>query len=219
MDRDTLSSIRALARDRSIIGVFERGPAAALGKGKASGLEQVVATTDLGAASLVVMAAARTDSWSNARRSESAGPDPEAVPGRPGGLRQSGAAAPVPRRWRRTDEELVERCAAELRGAIGKERPETVSVVILEPIPPIVDTVAGRAAIVLDGGFTRGTAVLKGLALGATIVVMGRSVLWGLAAGLACALDILSRELRTTMALAGQTSVKNLDRDFVFRVD
>ena len=33
------------------------------------------------------------------------------------------------------------------------------------------------------------------------------------------ALDILRRELRTTMALAGQTSVKNLDRDLVFRVD
>jgi FMN-dependent dehydrogenase len=39
------------------------------------------------------------------------------------------------------------------------------------------------------------------------------------AAGVACALDILRRELRTTMALAGQTSVKNLERDLVFRVD
>ena len=38
-------------------------------------------------------------------------------------------------------------------------------------------------------------------------------------AGVACALDIMRRELRTTMALAGQTSVKNLDRDLVFRVD
>ena len=52
-----------------------------------------------------------------------------------------------------------------------------------------MDAVAGRAAIVVDGGFTRGTAVLKGLALGAT------------------------------MALAGQTTVKNLERDLVFRSD
>jgi isopentenyl diphosphate isomerase/L-lactate dehydrogenase-like FMN-dependent dehydrogenase len=93
----------------------------------------------------------------------------------------------------------------------------------IDALPPIVDTVAGRAAIVGDGGFTRGTAVLKGLALGATVVAVGRTVLWGLAAdgaaGVACALDILRRELRTTMALAGQTSVKNLDRDLVFRVD
>ena len=41
----------------------------------------------------------------------------------------------------------------------------------------------------------------------------------GRAAGVACALDILHRELRTTMALAGQTSVKNRHRDLVFRVD
>lgn len=93
----------------------------------------------------------------------------------------------------------------------------------IDALPPIVDAVAGRAAIIVDGGFTRGTAVLKGLALGATVVAIGRTVLWGLAAdgaaGVACALDILRRELRTTMALAGQTSVKNLDRDLVFRVD
>ena len=93
----------------------------------------------------------------------------------------------------------------------------------IDALTPIVDAVAGRAAIIVDGGFTRGTAVLKGIALGATVVAVGRTVLWGLAAdgaaGVACALDILRRELRTTMALAGQTSVKNLDRDLVFRVD
>ena len=93
----------------------------------------------------------------------------------------------------------------------------------IDALPPIADAVAGRAAIIVDGGFTRGTAVLKGLALGATVVAIGRTVLWGLAAdgagGVACALVILRRELRTTMALAGQTSVKNLDRDLVFRVD
>ena len=86
-----------------------------------------------------------------------------------------------------------------------------------------MDAVAGRAAIVVDGGFTRGTAVLKGLALGATVAAVGHAVLWGLAAdgaaGIACALGILRQELRTTMALSGQTSVKNLHRDLVFRVD
>ena len=92
----------------------------------------------------------------------------------------------------------------------------------IDALPPIVDAVAGAAAIVVDGGFTRGTAVLKGLALGATVVAVGRSVLWGLAAdgaaGVACALGILRRELRTTMALCGQTSVKNLSPDLIFRV-
>ncbi|HYT89908.1 MAG TPA: alpha-hydroxy-acid oxidizing protein, partial [Gemmataceae bacterium] len=89
--------------------------------------------------------------------------------------------------------------------------------------PPIVDAVAGGSAIVVDGGFDRGTAVLKGLALGATVVAVGRTALWGLAAdgaaGVASALGILRRELRTTMALCGQTSVKSLSPDQIFRVD
>ena len=67
------------------------------------------------------------------------------------------------------------------------------------------------------------SAVLKSLALGATVVAAGRTVLWGLAAdgaaGVACALDILRHELRTTMALSGQTSVKNPERGLAFRVD
>jgi isopentenyl diphosphate isomerase/L-lactate dehydrogenase-like FMN-dependent dehydrogenase len=93
----------------------------------------------------------------------------------------------------------------------------------IDALPPIVDAVAGGAAIVVDGGFNRGTAVLKALALGATVVACGRTVLWGLAAdgaaGVACALGILRRELRTTMGLCGQTSVKGLSPDLVFRVD
>lgn len=93
----------------------------------------------------------------------------------------------------------------------------------IDALPPIVDAVAGAAAIVVDGGFNRGTAVLKGLALGASVVAVGRTVLWGLAAdgaaGVACALEILRRELRTTMALCGQTSVKGLSRDLIFRAD
>ena len=93
----------------------------------------------------------------------------------------------------------------------------------LDALPGIVDAVAGAAAIVVDGGFNRGTAVLKGLALGADVVAVGRTVLWGLAAdgaaGVACALGILRRELRTTMALCGQTSVKGLSPDLLLRVD
>ena len=93
----------------------------------------------------------------------------------------------------------------------------------LDALPAVVDAVAGAAAVVVDGGFNRGTAVLKGLALGADVVALGRTVLWGLAAdgaaGVACALGILRRELRTTMALCGQTSVKGLSPDLILRVD
>lgn len=93
----------------------------------------------------------------------------------------------------------------------------------IDALPPIVDAVAGQAEIVIDGGFNRGTAVLKAVALGATVVAIGRAALWGLAAdgadGVACALGIMRRELRTTMGLCGQTSVKGLTPDLVFRVD
>jgi isopentenyl diphosphate isomerase/L-lactate dehydrogenase-like FMN-dependent dehydrogenase len=52
---------------------------------------------------------------------------------------------------------------------------------------------------------------------------MGRAILWGLAAdgadGVAAALDILRQELRTSLGLCGQTSVRNLQPDQIFKVD
>jgi glycolate oxidase len=93
----------------------------------------------------------------------------------------------------------------------------------IDALPPIVDTVAGRAEIVIDGSFNRGTDVIKAVALGAKVVAMGRTPLWGLAvggaAGVARSMEILRAELRTNLALAGQTSVKGLARDLIFRVD
>jgi isopentenyl diphosphate isomerase/L-lactate dehydrogenase-like FMN-dependent dehydrogenase len=93
----------------------------------------------------------------------------------------------------------------------------------IDALPAVVDAVAGAAAVVIDGGFIRGTDVVKALARGADVVAVGRTALWGLAAGgaagVANAMDILRTEIRTTMALCGQTSVKRLDRELVFRVD
>ena len=93
----------------------------------------------------------------------------------------------------------------------------------IDALPAIADAVAGQAQIVIDGGFAHGTDVIKALALGANVVAIGRAVLWGLAAdgaaGVACALDILRREIRTTLALCGQTSVKGLGRDVVFHAE
>lgn len=93
----------------------------------------------------------------------------------------------------------------------------------IDALPAVVDAAGGAASIVVDGGFSRGTDVLKGLARGADAVAVGRAALWGLAAdgaaGVACALNILRRELSTAMALSGQTSVRGLKPDLVFRVD
>lgn len=93
----------------------------------------------------------------------------------------------------------------------------------VDALPAVAEAVEGRAAIIVDGGFTRGTDVIKGVARGATAVAIGRTALWGLAAGgaagVAAALGILRGELHTAMALCGQTSVRALKPDSIFRVD
>ena len=63
----------------------------------------------------------------------------------------------------------------------------------IDALPPIVEVVGGLAEIVVDGGFNRGTDIMKALARGAKVVACGRTSLWGLAAdgadGVACALE------------------------------
>jgi len=80
----------------------------------------------------------------------------------------------------------------------GRQLDQTQSTI--EALPPIVDAVAGAAEIVVDGGFSRGTDVVKGLARGARVVAVGRTALWGLAAdgaaGVARAMEILRDEVR-----------------------
>jgi 4-hydroxymandelate oxidase len=81
------------------------------------------------------------------------------------------------------------------------------SIPTLDALAEIAPAVAGRAAIVVDGGVRRGTDVLKALALGADCVAIGRPQLWGLAAGGADGvrrvLELLHDELSLAMALAG----------------
>jgi isopentenyl diphosphate isomerase/L-lactate dehydrogenase-like FMN-dependent dehydrogenase len=85
----------------------------------------------------------------------------------------------------------------------------------IEALPDVVDAVAGRAEVYLDGGVRRGTDVLKALALGATAVMIGRPYLYGLAAGgqagVEKVLDLLRLELDRAMALTGCTSVRDVD--------
>jgi glycolate oxidase len=93
----------------------------------------------------------------------------------------------------------------------------------IDALPAIVAAVGDAADVVIDGGFGRGTDVVKALALGADVVAIGRTVLWGLAAagadGVARALEILREEIRTTLGLCGQQSVGGLKPDLVFRAD
>jgi isopentenyl diphosphate isomerase/L-lactate dehydrogenase-like FMN-dependent dehydrogenase len=93
----------------------------------------------------------------------------------------------------------------------------------IEALPPIVDTVAGRAEIVIDGGFSKGTDVVKGLARGAKVVMLGRTALWGLGAdgaeGVARVFEILRDQLHVAMGLCGRTKISDLKPDLIFRAD
>ncbi|MFQ6549674.1 L-lactate dehydrogenase [Aestuariibius sp. 2305UL40-4] len=84
-------------------------------------------------------------------------------------------------------------------------------------LPSIVDAVGDKVEIHLDSGIRSGQDVLKALALGAKGTYIGRAFTYGLGAmgqrGVTTALEIIHRELDTTMALCGRKDVKTLDRD------
>ncbi|MHA6264462.1 alpha-hydroxy acid oxidase [Arenibacterium sp. CAU 1754] len=83
-------------------------------------------------------------------------------------------------------------------------------------LAPIMDAVGGDIEVHLDSGIRSGQDVLKALAMGATGTYIGRSFVYGLGAmgqkGVTTALEIIRKELDMTMALCGETNVKNLGR-------
>ncbi len=85
----------------------------------------------------------------------------------------------------------------------------------------VVDAVAGRVPVLVDGGIRRGTDVAIALALGADAVLVGRAPLWGLAAGgeagVTRVLEMLRDELELALALCGATAPQGLGRDHVRR--
>jgi isopentenyl diphosphate isomerase/L-lactate dehydrogenase-like FMN-dependent dehydrogenase len=89
----------------------------------------------------------------------------------------------------------------------------------IEALPEIVEAVAARCEVYFDGGIRRGTDILKALALGARAVLVGRPVLWGLAAngaeGAYHVLEILRKELELAMALSGRPTLSSIDQTLV----
>jgi 4-hydroxymandelate oxidase len=118
----------------------------------------------------------------------------------------------------------------EARSAIGKgidgivvschgRQPESGMAAPIEVLPAIAEAVAGKAPILIDGSFRRGADILKALALGSRAVMLGRPVLWALAAygsaGVQAMLEMLQTELARDMAMCGKPNLKSLDPSLV----
>jgi L-lactate dehydrogenase (cytochrome) len=80
-----------------------------------------------------------------------------------------------------------------------------------------MQAVGGDIEVMLDSGIRSGQDVLKALALGASGTMIGRAYIYGLGAfgqrGVTMALDVIRKELDTTMALCGRRTIDELDRD------
>jgi 4-hydroxymandelate oxidase len=100
----------------------------------------------------------------------------------------------------------------------GGRSMETLKATI-ESLPEVVEAVNGRIPVLVDGGFRRGSDVIKALALGARAVGIGRPYLWGLSAfgqpGVERVLDIMRGELQLAMRQCGKTSLAQIDKNTI----
>jgi 4-hydroxymandelate oxidase len=91
----------------------------------------------------------------------------------------------------------------------------------IEVLPEVVERVADRVPVLVDGGIRRGTDVLKAIATGAAAVLIGRPFIYGLAVngaeGVAHVVRLLRLELEVAMALTGRTSIAAIDRSVIWR--
>jgi isopentenyl diphosphate isomerase/L-lactate dehydrogenase-like FMN-dependent dehydrogenase len=91
----------------------------------------------------------------------------------------------------------------------------------VDALPEIVQAVAGRIPVLMDGGVRRGTDVLKAVALGAAAVLIGKAAVWGLAVdgeeGVVRVLDILRGELENVMILAGCQAISDITDELIAR--
>jgi L-lactate oxidase len=90
-------------------------------------------------------------------------------------------------------------------------------------LPAVAAAVRGRVPIIIDGGIFRGQDVFRALALGASVVAIGRPTLYGSALGGAQGVETvhthLKNELNMVMRLAGTPDIKSINRDFVERAE
>ena len=85
----------------------------------------------------------------------------------------------------------------------------------IEVLPEIADSVGSQLEIMFDGGIRTGMDIMRALALGAKSCMIGRAYAYGLGAagqeGVAKAIDVLAKELTTTMGLCGVNTIAEID--------
>jgi L-lactate dehydrogenase (cytochrome) len=85
----------------------------------------------------------------------------------------------------------------------------------IEVLPEIVDAVGSQIEILFDGGIRSGQDVMRAVALGAKSCMIGRAYAYGLGAGgqagVAKAIDLIAKELETTMGLCGVNTIAEID--------
>lgn len=91
----------------------------------------------------------------------------------------------------------------------------------MDALPAVLDAVEARIPVFVDGGFRRGSDVVKALALGAKAAFVGRPAAFALGgggeAGVASMLQGLNDELQRTMALIGAASISAIERGHLAR--
>src|SRR5262245_66397907 len=97
--------------------------------------------------------------------------------------------------------------------------PTTAGAGSIDVLPEVVKAGAGRARVIVDGCFQRGTDVVKAIALGADLVGMGRMPCFGLAAagaaGCVRMLELMEDEIRIALALLGVDRLSTLGPSYV----
>jgi glycolate oxidase len=92
----------------------------------------------------------------------------------------------------------------------------------MDILPEVVEAVQGKVPVIVDGGFYRGTDVIKAIALGATAVGIGRLYCYALAAagrpGIVRMLELLEDEMRRDLGLMGCDSIRKIDKSYVCQV-
>ena len=89
----------------------------------------------------------------------------------------------------------------------------------IRALPAIMDTVGDKIEVHLDSGIRCGQDVLKAVAMGAKGTYIGRAFIYGLGAmgeaGVTKTLEVIHKELDTSMALCGKTDINNVDKDIL----